>query len=281
MAARRGDPGYPHHHSAPFSAPYRDLASACDVVFTSLPKPTDVEAVLLGENGLGAGLKPGTAWFDLSTNSVEMVRALHQRLAQQRIDFLDAPVSGGPAGAASGKLAIWVGGSRSCFERFKPVLDAMADQPRYIGEIGAGSIAKLVHNVSSAAITQVIAEMMSVGVKAGLEPAQLFEAIRSGALGRMRSFDLISRRWLTGQLDPANFELQLQHKDVTLGLELARSVHVPTRLCNLALEELTEAMNRGWEKRDAQSALLLQQERAAIPRFEIPLSEIEAIVQRT
>jgi 3-hydroxyisobutyrate dehydrogenase-like beta-hydroxyacid dehydrogenase len=259
----------------------RELAATCDVVFTSLPRPDDVQAVLQGENGFAAGFRKGSAWFDLSTNSVDVVRGINAQLREQGVDFLDAPVSGGPAGAASGKLAIWVGGSREAFDRFQPVLDSMADQARYIGEIGAGSIAKLVHNVTSAAFTQVLAEMMTVGVKAGLEPLQLYEAIRAGALGRMRSYDLVARRWLADRLDPPNFELQLQHKDVKLGMDLARSVGVPARLCNLAFEELSEAMNRGWARRDAQSVLLLQQERAGVPKFAVPLDEIEEVISRT
>jgi 3-hydroxyisobutyrate dehydrogenase-like beta-hydroxyacid dehydrogenase len=259
----------------------REVAAACDVVFTSLPKPADVDAVLRGPDGLGAGFRPGSAWFDLSTNAVDAVRALNAELAEQEVAFLDAPVSGGPAGAATGKLAIWVGGDSAVFDRFKPVLDAMADQARLIGDIGAGSIAKLVHNVASAAFTQVIAETMTIGVKAGLEPLQLYEAMRSGALGRMRSFDLVHKRWLADNLDPPSFELQLQHKDVKLGMELARSVDVPSRLCNLVLDDLTEAMNRGWARRDAQSVLVLQQERAGVDPFAVPLEEIEAVMSRT
>jgi 3-hydroxyisobutyrate dehydrogenase-like beta-hydroxyacid dehydrogenase len=259
----------------------KEVAANCDVVFTSLPKPEDVEVVCFGENGLHAGFRTGSAWFDLSTNSVEAVRDLNLRLAEQQIDFLDAPVSGGPAGAASGKLAIWVGGRREVYDRFYPVLASMADQTRYIGGIGAGSIAKLVHNVASAAFTQVLAETMTVGVKAGLDPLELYEAIRGGALGRMRSFDLIARRWLVNRLDTPSFELQLQHKDVKLGVELARSVGVPTRLCNLALDELTEAMNRGWARRDSQSVLQLQQERAGVLKFEIPIEQIEEMLART
>jgi 3-hydroxyisobutyrate dehydrogenase-like beta-hydroxyacid dehydrogenase len=259
----------------------KDLAARCDVVFTSLPKPSDVMGVLEGEVGLAAGFRKGAVWFDLSTNAVDVVRDLHAQLAEQGVDFLDAPVSGGPAGAASGRLAIWVGGSREAFERFQPVLDAMGDQARYIGDIGAGSVAKLVHNVTSAAMTQVTAEMMTVGVKAGLDPLQLYEAIRAGAVGRMRSYDLIARRWMTDKLDPPNFELQLQHKDVKLGIDLARSVGVPVRLCNLAFEELTEAMNRGWAKRDSQSVLVLQQERAGVPKFAVPLEDMEEVLKRT
>lgn len=266
---------------AGWAATPRELAAACDVVFTSLPKPADVTAVAFGEDGLAEGFRSGSAWFDLSTNAVESVRQLHADLAPKGVEFFDAPVSGGPGGAASGKLAIWVGGNKETFDRLKPVLDDFADQARYIGEIGAGSIAKLVHNVASSAMTAALAECMTMGVKAGLEPLQLYEAIRAGAYGRMRSFDIIARRWLPAQLDPPNFELQLMHKDIKLGVELGRSVDVPMRICNLVMEELTEAMNRGWSRRDAQTYLLLQQERAGLPPMQEPIAEIEAILERT
>lgn len=264
-----------------WAATPREVAEACDVIFTSLPKPGDVEAVLAGGNGLGAGFAPGAAWFDLSTNSVEVVRRLNAELKEKGVDFLDAPVSGGPAGAASGRLAIWVGGDRAVYDRFAPVLAAMADAARHIGGIGAGTVAKLVHNTASAAMTQVIAECMTFGVKAGLEPLQLYEAIRGGAQGRMRSFDIIARRWLTGAIEVPNFQLQLLHKDVGLGVALAREVGVPARLCNLAYEELSEAMNRGWALRDAQAALLLQQERAGVEPFAAPPEAVEKVIAST
>ena len=148
------------------------------------------------------------------------MREAHARLAPKGVHFLDAPVSGGPGGAASGKLAIWVGGDRALFDKHKTVLDAMADQARYIGEIGAGSIAKLVHNVAATAMNAVLAEAMTMGVKAGLDAAPLYEAIRTGAGGRMRAFDNIGRRFLQGKLDPPNFALRLVHKDVALALQV-------------------------------------------------------------
>jgi len=178
------------------------LAEQSDVVFTSLPRPSDVEAVFGGETGMGAGFRPDAVWFDLSTNSVAVVRDLHARLAEKGVHFLDAPVSGGPAGAASSKLAIWIGGEKEVFDRCQPALKVMADQARYVGEIGAGSIAKLVHNLTSTILMQAIAEAMTIGIKAGLEPLQLFEAMRAGATGRVRSFDIIHRRWLPEKLDP-------------------------------------------------------------------------------
>jgi 3-hydroxyisobutyrate dehydrogenase len=259
----------------------RAVAEACDLVFTSLPTPADVEAVCSGANGLASGLRKGAAWFDLSTNAVDVVRRLHVRLAEQGVAFLDAPVSGGPPGAASGRLAIWVGGDKAVFDRTKPVLDAMADQARYIGPIGAGSIAKLTHNMASTAINAVMAEVLTMGVKAGLEPLALWDAIRQGAAGRMRSFDNVSNRFLPGRFDPPSFQLRLVHKDVLLALQLAREVGVPMRLCNLVAQEITEAINRGWGGRDSQSFLLLQQERAGIPPIAVPVEQIKAIREKT
>jgi 3-hydroxyisobutyrate dehydrogenase len=258
----------------------RALAEACDVVFTSLPTPSDVEAVCHGENGLAAGFRKGAAWFDLSTNAVDVVRRLNADLAKLGVDFLDAPVSGGPAGAASGKLAIWVGGDKAVFDRYQTVLDAMSDQARYIGPIGSGTIAKLVHNMASTAINAVMAEVLTMGVKAGLEPLALWEAIREGAAGRMRSFDNVSRRFMQGRLDPPNFQLRLVQKDVALAMQLAREVSVPMRLSTLVMQDITEAMNRGWGGRDSQSFLLLQQERAGIPPIVVPAEKINAIVSK-
>jgi len=114
------------------------VAEAADVVFTSLPTPPDVEAVALGAQGLIDGMSPGTTYFDLSTNSPTLVRHLHAVFAERGIHMLDAPVSGGPAGARSGKLAIWVGGDEQVFLRYKPVLDAIGDQVMRVGDIGAG-----------------------------------------------------------------------------------------------------------------------------------------------
>src|SRR6201999_1352657 len=108
------------------------VAEACDIVFTSLPTPADVQKVGTGENGLIEGFRRGSAWFDLSTNAVDVVRALHATFAEKGIDFLDAPVSGGPKGASSGRLAIWVGGDKAAFDKYHEALSAMGDQAAYI-----------------------------------------------------------------------------------------------------------------------------------------------------
>ena len=130
----------------------KDVGAAADVVFTSLPGPPEVEAVAIGTNGLIEGMRPGSTWFDMSTNSPTVMRRLNAVFAEKGIGVMDSPVSGGPAGANSGKLAIWVGGNQETFDSHKEILDAMADAPAYIGAIGAGSIAKLVHNCAGYAV---------------------------------------------------------------------------------------------------------------------------------
>jgi 3-hydroxyisobutyrate dehydrogenase len=178
--------------------------------------------------------------------------------------MLDAPVSGGPVGARTRKLAIWVGGEQRIFERHKPVLDALGDQPRYIGPIGTATIAKLVHNMSGYAIVCALAETFSLGVKAGVEPLALWQAVRQGAAGRRLTFDALTDQFLPGTYDPPAFALRLAHKDVSLANALGRELGVPMRICNLALAEMTEAMNRGWGGRDSRSVMLLSQERAGV-----------------
>jgi 3-hydroxyisobutyrate dehydrogenase-like beta-hydroxyacid dehydrogenase len=255
------------HHlqaGATWAATPKALAAQCDVIFSSLPEPPDVEAVAVGADGLLEGMKKGSAYFDLSTNSPSVVKKLNAAFAEKGAHMLDAPVSGGPQGAASGRLAIWVGGDKGAYERFKPVLDAMGDKAAYIGPIGAATVAKLVHNMSGYAITCALAETFALGVKAGVEPLALWNAVRQGAGGRRQTFDILIDQFLPGKYDPPAFALKLAHKDVSLANALGRELGMPMRMCNLALAEMTEAMNRGWEGRDSRVVMLLSQERAGV-----------------
>jgi 3-hydroxyisobutyrate dehydrogenase len=156
----------------------RQVAEATDVVLTSLPGPVEVEAVALGEDGLAQGLSEGKVYLDHSTSSPTLIRRIHAQLAERGIHVLDAPVSGGPDGARDRRLAVWVGGDREIFERVRPVLEAMGDQPYYVGPIGAGTIAKLVHNGIGYVIQAGLAEVFTMGVKAGVDPLALWLAVR-------------------------------------------------------------------------------------------------------
>jgi 3-hydroxyisobutyrate dehydrogenase len=242
----------------------RQVAEATEVVLTSLPGPPEMESVALGENGLLSGMAKGKVYFDLTTNSPAVVRRVHAVFAKKGVHLLDAPVSGGPSGARTRKLALWVGGDEAVFLKYKPVLDAVGDQPVHVGPIGAGSVTKLVHNCAGYAIQTALAEVFTLGVKAGVEPLALWQAVRQGAGGRQRTFDRIPHQFFRGKYDPPNFALRLAHKDVTLATELGREQGVPMRVANLALADLTEALNRGWGERDSRVAMSLQEERSGI-----------------
>ena len=264
---------------ATWAATPREVAAGADVIFTSLPGPPEVEAVALGKDGLLDGIKPGAAYFDLSTNSRNTVRKIHAAFSEKGAEMLDAPVSGGPRGAKTGKLAIWVGGDKATYERCEAILRAMGDQPRYVGPIGQATVAKLVHNCAGYAIGTALAEVFTMGVKAGVDPLTLFEAVRQGALGRRRTFDGLIDQFLPGVYDPPAFMLRHAHKDVSLAVALAKEVAVPMRLCNLTLEEMTEALNRGWAERDSRAALLLQQERAGLT-IAVDKEQLQDVVKR-
>jgi len=256
----------------------REAAQNADVVFTSLPGPKEVQLVA---DELLAVMRKGAAWFDLSTNSPTIVRAISARFAEKGIAMLDCPVSGGPVGAQSGKLALWASGDQAAFDQYKKVLDAVGDQAIYIGPAGAGTVAKLVHNCAGYSILAVLAEVMTLGVKAGVEPLALWAAIRQGAFGRKRTFDRLGEHFLMGKFDPAAFALDLAHKDVTLATELAREFKVPMKLANTVLQEMTEAMNRdGWPKRDSRIFMTLQEERAGTGIIQEPVEKVQEILKR-
>jgi 3-hydroxyisobutyrate dehydrogenase len=255
----------PHEAAgARWAASIGEIGRSCDVVFTSLPGPQEVEAAALGDDGLLATLLPGSAWFDLSTNSPALLRRLGPMFADKGVQFLDAPVSGGPAGARSGKLALYVGGDPATFERYASLLRAIGDQAMYVGPLAAGTIAKLSHNCASFRIRMVIAEVFSLGVKAGVEPLALWHAMRQGATGRRRTFDGVGEQFLLNRYQPAAFALRLAHKDLMLALELAHASEVPMPMAEQAMRDFTAALERGWGEDDSRSPMRLQLERAGV-----------------
>ena len=241
-----------------------DLGRAANVVFTSLPGPKEMKEVGLGEGGLLGSMRTGSTWFDVSTNSPTVLRDVAKRFQEKGIAVLDAPVSGRPAGARSGKLAIYVGGDREVFERHKTLLNALGDNVMYIGPVGAGNTAKLVHNLVSLVTRLAIVEGLSLGVKAGIDPLDLWHALRQGAIGRQRTFDILAGQYLQSTYDPASFALRLAYKDFTLAMDLARELGVPMKQAETAYEDYTEAMKRGWGELDSRAPMQLQNERAGV-----------------
>jgi 3-hydroxyisobutyrate dehydrogenase len=144
------------------------------------------------------------------------------------------------------------------------VLKSIGDQPLYVGPIGAGSVAKLSHNIASFSVQTALAEIFTLGVKAGVEPVALLKALRQGATGRKRTFDRLPEHWLPARFDPPDFTVRLAVKDATLALEMAREFGVPMRVGEIALGELNACVERGWADRDSRISMTLQEERAGV-----------------
>jgi 3-hydroxyisobutyrate dehydrogenase len=240
------------------------LVRDVSVVFTSLPGPVEVEAVVLGPCGILENASPGLVLFDLSTSSFSLAQRISNAFAEKDAFMLDAPVSGGPAGAASGQLALWVSGNQAAYERNIDLLKAIANVPKFIGPIGAGTATKLVHNLACCMIFSSLAEVFSLGVKAGVEPFELWDAMRSGVLGKLTPMDMVVKQFLPGKYMPPAMALKLAHKDVSLATALARELDVPMRMANLTLEEMTEAIASGLGNEESRAFMKVQLQRVGL-----------------
>lgn len=242
-----------------------EVARQCDITFTSLPGPAEVEAVALGAQGVLAGIKPGAVYVDLSTSRPTLIRQIEPQFRAKGAHVLDAPVSGGKSGAASRNLAVMVGGEREIYERIKPILDAFGDKVFYAGAIGAGSVCKLVHNMIGHGMRQAIAEGLTLGVKAGVDAETLWECVRRGSTGRLRYLhESVPRNVFRKDYDDASFMLALARKDIALANELGREFNVPMPVANLAEQIAIQAINRGWGSKDSSIPFLLQEEAAGV-----------------
>lgn len=205
-----------------------ELAAASEVIFSSLPMPQDVERVALGDDGIAAHAKPGTAYFDLSTNSPKVARRVAAELSARGITMFDAPVSGGPAGADAGTLTIMVGGDEASFEQHRQLLESIGSNVLYVGDSGSGLVAKLVNNLLGLVSVAAASEGLMLGAIAGVDPHRLDAVIRCSS-GDSGAYRALADRALSGDYTAA-FALDLAYKDVHLALELADELAVPTPL---------------------------------------------------
>ena len=205
-----------------------EAVAESDVVFTSLPMPKDVEAVALGEGGIGESARQGTVHIDLSTNSPTMVRSIADRLAPRGVKMLDAPVSGGTTGAENATIAIMVGGDRAVFDEHRPLFESFGKNVIYAGALGAGSIAKIVNNMVAFCNMASGAEGLMLGAAAGIDPDVLNQVIRSSS-GDGFGYRSVARKALQGDWSPT-FALDLAYKDLHLALELADEIGIPLPL---------------------------------------------------
>jgi 3-hydroxyisobutyrate dehydrogenase-like beta-hydroxyacid dehydrogenase len=240
-------------------------AAESEVVFTSLPGPKDVEEVALGEGGILSKLPRGCVYVDLSTNSPTVMRRIQAAFKGKGIEVLDAPVSGGIPGARNATLAVMVGGDRATFEKIKPALDAIGDKVTYVGESGAGAVAKLVHNMIAFCSTQLLAEAFTMGVKAGVSPETLLKVVQDGAYGQgMLLKGTMPRMVFRGNFDRVTFALKLARKDLGLATEVGRELNVPMPIASLVEQDLLAALANGLGEKDSTAAVTIQENRANV-----------------
>lgn len=243
----------------------RAVAAASDIIFTSLPGPKQVEEVALGEGGILQGAASDAVYIDLSTSSPTLIRDICATFQEKKVHVLDAPVSGGPVGAQAATLAVMVGGDKAIYDRVKPVLDVIGNKVSYVGGIGCGEIAKIVHNMIGISTLSLLAEGLTLGVKAGVEPQALLQAIQDGAVGQGLMLNyMIPEVIFKGDYDNARFALRLARKDIGLATQLGREFEVPLSLANAVEQEFVAGMARGWGERDSSAPFALQEERAGV-----------------
>jgi len=211
------------------------------------------------------GIKAGGMYVDLSTSRPILIRQIEPVFRQKGTSVVDAPVSGGKTGAATRNWAVMVGGERAIYARLKPILEAFGDNVFYAGCIGVGSICTLVHTMIGHGIRQAIAEGLTLGVRAGVEPEALWACVRRGTVGRMSGLhEGLPRSVFRGTFELASCALALSRKDIALATELGREYHVPMPVANLAEPIVIEAMNRGWDNKDSRVTFRLQEEAAGV-----------------
>ena len=241
----------------------KEVVPGRDVVFTSLPVPRDVEAVVLGENGILEGASSETVYMDLSTNSPTAIRRIHDMCAEKGVTVMDAPVSGGTYGAAAATLAVMVGGDRSVYDRMKPTLDAIGSHVVYCGPIGNGMVCKICNNLLSMGIGVLMTEALTMGVKAGVDLATLADVIANSTGGNKRLTDKFPRFLFKGNFEPG-FATALAAKDVRLATDLGREYGIPMELSNLVDQRHVEAIFRGWGPADSDAVSKIQEEKAGV-----------------
>jgi 2-hydroxy-3-oxopropionate reductase len=224
--------------ATPATSP-REVAEQSEFVFTNLPDSPDVEQVVLGPDGIIEGAREGTIFIDNSTIKPETARLIAERLGEVGMQALDAPVSGGDIGARQGTLSIMVGGPREAFDRALPLFEVMGKSAVWVGESGAGQIAKAANQVVVAGTMVAMAEALVLAQKAGVDPARVVEAISRGA-AQCWALDNKPAKLFARDLDPG-FKAFMQAKDLKIVIDTGRTYQVPLPLTAVA-HQLYEAM---------------------------------------
>lgn len=230
-----------------------EVASHCDVVITSLPLPKIVEEVTLGKGGIAENAQPGTVFIDLSTNAPATAKRVAEGMAAKGIHMLEAPVSGGTARATDGTIVIMVGGDAAVFENNLPLLKSFSGEVIHLGEIGFGSVAKLINNMLAFCNAAAAAEALMMGKRSGIDLKKLDAVIRN-ASGMSSGYAGMSTKAFAGNFAPT-FALDLAHKDMRLAMELADELGVPGLIAPQVLNLMRMARGMGLGPSDSASVI--------------------------
>lgn len=238
------------------------VAEASDFVLSSLPDPAAVRSNYLGEAGVLGTVRSGTTLIDLSTVDPETWREVAAAARLRGVECLDAPVSGGPAEAGSGRLVFIVGGETAVLERCRPVLSVLGGEIHHAGPLGAGHTVKIVNNIMSMGNVAVAAEAMVLGVKAGLDPQRLFDILSTSG---GRSFHFLKRfpNVLAGDFAP-RFSIALSRKDMGLALSLAARLEMPMLVASTVRQVYETACAQGLSGLDMAAVTTLYEQWAGV-----------------
>lgn len=264
LVAHDLDPARAAAASARVAASAAEAARGADVVITSLPSPAAIDAVLFGAGGIHETIAAGATFIDMSTNAPAGARALAGRLGEAGVGALDAPVSGGPTGAANGSLSVMVGGDRELFERWQPLLAVLGRHVVHIGPSGSGQVAKLCNNLITGVTMEAISEACAVAAEAEIDPGVLYGVLCNSVADSR----VLHTRFPLPDADPAHpvnhgysplFMLDLLLKDLRLAVGLAQELGVDAPVAAAATARYEQAQALGYGPRDYSAVYLVNE----------------------
>ncbi len=240
------------------SSSVAEIGRQCNVVITMLPEARHVQEVVLAKGGLIDHLSKGTLFIDMSSIAPQTSKLIAEKLSEKGCYVLDAPVSGGPAGAESGTLSIMVGGNQQAWEKGLPILEVLGKKIVYMGEAGSGQLTKLCNQILIAVNLQAVIEAFALAAKSGLNLLKVREVLSGGAAGskvlEMHGLKIIERTF-----DQPAFKLKLHRKDLAAAIETANHIGVPLAATELVISKMDEAIALGYAEMDHTSTMLIEE----------------------